>query len=102
MTSRAKPETGIQATIVKALRTAGYVVLRIHCGKVKVRGGWMQQNEEGTPDLYVVGKCFLETKTPIGTMSKEQRDMVLKLWAQGVPVYTARSAGEALEAVVNG
>jgi hypothetical protein len=97
---REKPETLRQRAIVFALRRAGHIVLRTHSGKVKVRGGWMQQNEEGTPDLHVVPSTYLETKTDDGKLSDVQRAMHEKLRRRGGVVAVVRSAAEALRAVM--
>ena len=99
MTKHRKPETLLQVGIVDALRTAGYLVLRLQSGKAKVQGGWMQLCPEGTPDLLVVGRCFLEVKTKDGALTEEQEKMHRKIRQQGVPVHTVRTAREALEAV---
>ena len=98
MADRSKPETTAQARIVAALRQAGHVVHRLHSGKVKVRGGWMVLEPEGTPDLLLPGVAYLETKTPTGRLSKGQTAMHVRLVrATGLPVFVVRTAAEALE-----
>ncbi len=99
---REKPETLRQRAIIKALRTAGYIVMRTHAGKVKVRGGYMQQNEAGTPDLHVVPGTYLETKTEDGDLSADQRKMHAKLRRAGGRVETVRTVADALVAVLQG
>lgn len=37
--------------LLEALRKRGIACHRIHCGKVRVRGGWMHLNPEGKPDI---------------------------------------------------
>ena len=98
MADRRKPETTRQARIVAALRKAGHVVHRLHSGKVKVRGGWMVLEPEGTPDLLLPGVAYLETKTPTGRLSAAQEAMHAKLQrATKLPVFVVRTAAEALE-----
>lgn len=70
-------EQALKLSIVQALeRLPDVRVLRMNAGKVKVRGGWMQLSEDGTPDLLVLlplGRCiWLETKAPKGRMREAQ------------------------------
>ncbi|HVJ20149.1 MAG TPA: VRR-NUC domain-containing protein [Polyangiaceae bacterium] len=97
---RLKPETSAQAKIVEALRAIGRVVHRVHCGTTKVRRGYMQHNEKGTPDLHVVPCFYLETKSASGELSDDQKRVHDKLRAQGGIVAVVRSAAEALAVVV--
>ena len=97
-------ETALQHSIVEALEKMGLLVIRIQCGRVKVRGGWMQLAPEGTPDLLVTGskylrKAFLETKTPVGKLSQVQRVMHQRLVRSGERVFVVRSVEEAINAV---
>lgn len=96
-----KPETVKQAGLVEALRKAGRFVFRIHSGQVKVRRGFMQLAPKGTPDLYVLGFGWMETKTDEGELSPEQLEMHARIRAAGERVAVVRSAKEALEAVTN-
>jgi hypothetical protein len=99
MTDRRKPETKDQAGIVSALEGLGYLVIRTNSGRVPVRGGWMHLAPEGTPDLRVVGRTWLETKTDKGKLSEAQKRMHARLTAAGERVAVVRSVAEALEAV---
>ena len=96
---RVKPETDRQAAIVGALEKTGRLVLRIHSGKVPVRGGWMQLAPKGTPDLYVVGWGWLETKTDKTKPTPEQLAMHERLRAAGELVEVVRTPAEAISAV---
>lgn len=96
MTDRRKPETKRQAQIVKALSDIGRIVIRVQSGKVQVRGGWMQLAQPGTPDLYVAGFGFLETKTPEGKLSAAQKFMHSKLRFAGERVEVALTPSEAV------
>lgn len=86
---RTKPETQRQARIVAALEAAGRLVIRVHCGAVRVRGGYMHLAPTGTPDLYVIGWGWLETKTPEGELSKEQIAMHARIKEAGERVAVA-------------
>ena len=97
---RLKPETSAQAKIVEALRAIGRVVHRVHCGTTKVRRGYMQHNEKGTPDLHVVPCFYLETKTASGELSDDQKRVHDKIRRQGGVVAVVRSSAEALAVVV--
>lgn len=99
---REKPETLRQRVIVKALRSVGRIVHRLHSGKTKVRRGWMQHNEEGTPDLHVVPGFYLETKTDEGELSTEQRRVHDELRRAGGVVAVVRNAADALRVVTGG
>jgi hypothetical protein len=99
VTDRRKPETKDQAGIVSTLEGLGYLVIRTNSGRVPVRGGWMHLAPEGTPDLRVVGRTWLETKTDKGKLSEAQKRMHARLIAAGERVAVVRSVAEALEAV---
>jgi hypothetical protein len=94
-----KAETGVQREIKAALEMAGYIVRRIHSGKVKVSGGWMQLAETGTPDLLVIGRGWMglcEVKTEDGELSPEQVDFSREMFKRGVGWFIARSPVEAV------
>lgn len=94
-----KPETTLQASIVEALQRAGRIVIRVQSGQVKVRGGWMHLAPKGTPDLYVIGWGWLETKTEDGKLSPEQERMHALIGGAGELITVVRSVAEALHAV---
>jgi hypothetical protein len=95
-----KPETKRQALIVEALEKAGELVLRLQCGLARGwKGGRMTLCPPGTPDLLVVGKAFLETKTDDGELNANQLRMHAILRARGVRVAVVRTPAEALEVV---
>ncbi len=94
-----KPETTLQASIVEALQRAGRIVIRVQSGQVKVRGGWMHLAPKGTPDLYVVGWGWIETKTEDGKLSPEQERMHALIGGAGELITVVRSVAEALHAV---
>lgn len=96
---RSKPETTLQAEIVEALQRAGRIVIRVQSGQVKVRGGWMHLAPKGTPDLYVVGWGWIETKTDDGKLSPEQERMHALIGGAGELITVVRSVAEALLAV---
>ena len=101
MSSRVKGETSLQAAIVSALFAAGYFVLRVHSGLIRLpRGRVMHLAPKGFPDLAIVGRnVYLEVKTDDGELSEDQHSMHLRIRKAGGKVYTVRTPREALEAV---
>lgn len=68
-------ETQISKEIRDYLNKRGIYNLRLNSGKVRVRGGWMQLCDEGTPDRYCLFKgksIFIETKVPGEKPTDEQ------------------------------
>lgn len=94
-------ETPISKAAQDALTAAGFHVVRVQSGKVRVRGGWMQLAEEGCPDLsvHVTGpvRAWLEAKVPGGKLSAEQKAWHAKALKRGELVAVFRSAREAVE-----
>lgn len=75
---------------------------RVHSGKVKVRGGWMQLAPKGTPDLFAMVRgvaVHFETKVERGRLSAEQREMHAHLRRAGARVEVVRSVAEAMTVV---
>jgi len=95
-------EATIQRAIIATLEGAGYVVVRIHSGRLKFNGSWLRLAPEGFPDLWVVGSCLLEVKAPKGRLSVAQAAMHEKLRRAGEMVHTVTSCSEALKAVRGG
>jgi len=50
----------ITSPLIKMLRQAGVLALRMNSGKVRVRGGFMQLHDKGTADIL----CFPEIEGP--------------------------------------
>ncbi len=100
MTARAPSEAAIQAEIMACLAGWGRLAIRVHSGKVKVRGGWMRLAPEGTPDLYVLGFGWLECKAEKGKLSPDQERMHRLITEAGERVAVVRSAGEAVMVVL--
>lgn len=102
-------ETKLMAAIVDALAwDSDVIVVRVHSGKVKVRGGWMVLADEGTSDLLLcVGPrgrwCALEVKTPGGTTKPSREKAQGEFLKSGRLIggfgARVRSVGEAREAV---
>jgi hypothetical protein len=97
-------ETDVSRGIREALRSIGWTVERLQCGRVKVSGGWMHLCSPGTPDLLcmrapgIVG--FIETKVPkTGILSDIQ--IAWHAWAKkaGINADVAISRQAALNAV---
>jgi hypothetical protein len=96
-------EADIQSEIVARLEAAGLLVFRLQCGLARGwKGGRMTLCPPGTPDLLVVGRCFLETKTAEGELRPSQIQMHRHIRAAGERVATVRTVKEALAAVMGG
>lgn len=97
-----KAETAILRDAKDALERVGYLVRRVHSGKVKVRGGWMQLAEPGTGDLVVQGArfmCWLEMKSADGAQNDDQEIFEAEVIRRSGIYLTARSPAEAVEKV---
>lgn len=96
-------ETDLYDPIKKTLERFGHIVTRVHSGKVKVRGGWMQLADPGTPDHVCCSPngltTWLETKTPVGKLSPAQVAWHERAKRNGHRVAVVRSPAEALKAV---
>ncbi len=80
----------------------GVVCYRIHAGKVKVRGGWMRQNDAGAPDLLVLVRGIpiaMEAKLPKGLVTEDQLKEHGRIRRAGGAVVIIRSAHEAIQIV---
>ncbi len=93
-------ETDISRCIQDALAKAGVLVVRVHSGKVKVKGGWMQLARKGTPDLWTEWG-WIEVKKPGKVRSPEQVKWAEDATAKGINVGVTDSVLGAFE-LVNG
>ncbi len=91
-----KPETAISRDIQAALTAVGIPCIRVQSGKVKVRGGWMQLADEGTPDLWTPWG-WLEVKTAGGLLRPAQESWRERMARWGVRVATVTSARAAVD-----
>ncbi len=92
-------ETGLSRSIQDALKSLGFMVLRIQSGKVKVRRAWMHLCEPGTPDLHLVGlNAWIEVKRPKQKPTQEQIAWHTKARLAGARVAIVTSVSEAVEA----
>lgn len=99
-------ENAIQRKILDALAAAGAHATRVHAGKVKVRGGWMQLAPEGTADIHVTvpprGRTlWLEVKTEDGELRPAQITWANTQRRLGALVQTVRTAQEAVGAYLD-
>lgn len=94
--------------ILKALEALGVPCHRIHCGKVRVRGGWLHLNSPGKPDIGGTlpgGRAFyIEAKGAHGDgcgcdSCRGQRRERTALEAGGALYVFARSVDSALQAL---
>ena len=69
-------ESDIQRTIMEHLQHSGFLVWRNNSGKIKSdRGGWMQLNVKGSPDVMALKRGILygiEVKKPAETQTVAQ------------------------------
>jgi hypothetical protein len=93
----------IVTPLIWALNRIPYVwARRIHSGKVRVRGGWMQLGDEGAPDVFVLADgapVFLEAKATAGKVSAAQAKEHGRIRRCGGTVLVVRSVAEGLQAV---
>lgn len=102
----AKSETTIQNEIRVALSRHGLVV-RQNVGNFYTEyGGRVQCGFKGLSDLVYFGNdgkvAFIETKTPKGKLSKEQKQFLAKMRCCGYIADVARSVDEALKLIGEG
>jgi hypothetical protein len=92
-------ETLVAAASIKALRSLGAECVRHQAGKRKASGGgWIHGARKGIPDWQVVWPyMFIEFKD-LSELSADQRTW--HAWAKrcGIPVYVAKSVGDAVRA----
>ena len=98
-----KSETTIQNEIRCALSIHGLVV-RQNVGNFYTEyGGRVQCGFKGLSDLVYFGNdgvvAFIETKTPKGKLSKEQKQFLARMRCAGYRADVARSAEEALKLI---
>lgn len=101
-----KSETTIQNEIRCALSKHGLVV-RQNVGNFYTEyGGRVQCGFKGLSDLVYFGNngvvAFIETKTPIGKLSKEQKQFLARMRCAGYIAGVARSVEEALKLIGKG
>ena len=97
----------ITSPLIKMLRQAGVLVLRMNSGKVRVRGGFMQLHEKGTADILCFpkgGPVWLETKAVKRDYHKEQYEAQAafraRVEALGHKYEVVRTIDEGLDAVL--
>lgn len=88
-------ETELQREIIKALRDAGFWVIRLQSSGRRGRRS-LANGEPGLPDLYLVGLGHLEVKTPGNDLSPEQERWRGKAASEGVNHAKVESVAEAL------
>lgn len=91
LVSEDQSETDVSRRIQRALEAMGLLVVRVHSGKVKVRGGWMRLAAKGTPDIWTeLG--WIEVKKPGEDRSPEQVAWHAEAKRRGINVAVADSA----------
>lgn len=102
MRKRSKPETVLQARIVKAIEIAFPFarVLRTNSGEVRVKRGYMHLLPKGFPDIVVLlphmRVVLLEVKTKTGASEPEQVSWGVWLRFAGYNHSVVRSQQEAI------
>ena len=95
-------ETEIKREIAKTSRAMGAKCHRLNGGKVRVKGGWMVFDEEGTPDLLTVWPggitMYVEVKKPGEHPSDVQMKRHRELRDMEHAVVVCHSAEEFVEA----
>jgi len=89
-----KSEGRIQKEIVDYFSTAGFIVLRLNSGSLRVGSRTVHLCPPGTPDLLLIGnrvRLFIEVKKPGKKVSRVQREMIKKLKDFGNVVFIADS-----------
>jgi hypothetical protein len=93
-----KEETGRSRSIQDMLKSHRIPFIRVQCGRVKVKRGWMYLAEEGYPDIWTA-LGFLECKTPKGKLSDAQKRIHSQLRHWGLRVEVVQDAEEAKRVV---
>ena len=98
----ANRETKLYGAIIEALARAGLAwMTRVHSGKTKVRGGYMQLAPTGTPDLLghaADGRAVaLEVKVPGEDGTPEQLAYLAAATGRGVITGVVTSPAEAVD-----
>ena len=100
-----KQETNIQNDIRIALAERGHFTFRYNVGKFYTMDGRMISiGETGVSDLighrYLDGKAFyIETKTPVGKATKEQKAFIKAMQESGAIAGFVRSVEDAIKLV---
>ena len=91
-------ETDIAAAAIKALRSLGAECIRHQAGKRKAGNGWFNGATKGTPDWQVVWPYFFIEFKDLEKLNPYQ--IAWHAWAKrcGIPVYVAKSVGDAVKA----
>ena len=100
-----RTETEIKKEITDYLRNRGYTVHRMNSGKAKVKGGYLELCEKGTPDILVLGKdkyiLWIETKKPGGNPTEEQLEKIAYYKTLGHSTLIAESIENVIQYLNN-
>lgn len=96
-------ETDLNRAIREAAAQLGCIVIRVHSGKVQVRGGWMQCAPNGTPDHVILGPhgqvLWAESKLPGKPLRPEQKEWAAKAARLGHHVVRIDSVQALVDAI---
>jgi hypothetical protein len=97
-------ETEVSRLGQQCLRAVGLRAIRVHAGKVAVKGGYMQLAPAGWPDFVVplpLGRVlWWESKTPTGKLSEDQKRVHASLRRMGHSVITTSDAAHLVECAI--
>ncbi len=89
-------ESDLQASIMSALRSCGFWVIRTGVTKKRSRSHGTNSGEPGMPDLYLPGFGHIEVKLPNEDLSDEQRAWHDRAKRNNVRVAVVTSVEQAL------
>lgn len=96
-------ETDVKRDIAQTARSMGAKCHRLNGGRVRVKGGWMRFDEDGTPDLLTVWPhsktLYVEVKKPGESATAVQKQRHRELRDMGHAVVVCHSVEEFVEAV---
>lgn len=95
-------ETDVKRDIAQTARAMGAKCHRLNGGRVRVKGGWMHFDEDGTPDLLTVWPnsktLYVEVKKPGESPTAVQKLRHRELRNMGHSVVVCHSVDEFVEA----
>lgn len=93
----------ITGPLIKMLKEAGVIAIRMQSGKVKVRGGWMMLAPAGTADILCFPRkkpvTWIECKILKGELRLKQEEFRERMTALGHVYVVARTIDEGLRAI---
>jgi hypothetical protein len=91
---KTETETQISKRICDYVKGLGHRIYRMNAGRVKVKGGWFNLNEPGTPDLLIIAygiPCFVEVKKQGEKPTETQQAYHEKLRDEKIYIFSCDS-----------